>query len=632
MRLLAALLVLAPAALAPAAGAQTPAPPPTPMRVDQIPAEASSPARAFTLASTLLQNGRVDEATAMLEDLYRDRPDALAVWLKLQEAYTAARRYDDVVRLADDRLAREGASAEVLAERGVALSRAGRPDQAAASWQDAVAVAPGDEQTYRTVANAISTLRLFGEAAAVLDQGRQRLGDDGLFLMERGYLYGLALDYQAAVDLYLGLLAESPEYRPSVQARLTRMLSGQGAAEIFAAAIDRAAALDPLSRSLRELQSWLALERGDYDAALDAVRALDRLERERGESLLAFAVRAESARAPQAAARALDEVLERHPDGPAAPAALVMRASLWEAASRAGRERADLGPTPNADAARDGYRAFLGAHPADDQAPAAALALADLLRDVYRDFDGSEENLRRAAQGRNAGVAAQARLALGDVAVRRGDLDAARARFADVDETVRIGPLAEQARYELALVDFYEGLMFSALARAEALDENTAADAANDAIALRVTLNEVLDPEAAPEEDPSQSALSVYARAALAHRQQDTALALATLDSLDAAVSATHALADQSLYLRASALAAAGQAAQAVAVLDQLEAEHADSYFLDRAYRLQAQAYERDLGDRAAAAERYDRLLDRFPGSPLAPEARAELRRLRTTS
>ena len=600
--------------------------PPMPGRPNETP---QTPAEAqFTVATTLLANGRVDEATARFEDLYHARPEALAVWLKLKEAYVAGRRFDDVVRLVDDRIAREGETVDLLAERGGALARAGRADQATAAWERALAVAPDAEMTYRVVSNQLGALRRYAEAAAILDRGRQRLGDDRRFLMERAHLAGLALDYPAAVDLYLDLLAVSPEYRPSVQARLTRLLSGQGAPAIFAAAIDRAAALSPLDRSLRELQSWLALERGDYDAALDAVRALDRLEREQGESLLAFAVQAGSADAPEAAGRALDEILERHPDGPAAAAARLMRAQLWERAARDARERADLGPTPAADAARDGYRVFLERHATERAAPAAALALADLLRDVYADFDGSEARLQEAARGRDAGVAAQARLALGDVAIRRGDLDAARSRFADVDETIRIGPLAEQARYELALVDFYQGLMFSALARAEALDENTAADAANDAIALRVTLTEILDPDA-PDDDPAQAGLHAYARAALAHRQQRTAQALAILDSLDAAPGA---LADQSLFLRASALLTIGRAAEAVAVLDRLAGEHPDSYFLDRAFRLQARAFEHDLGDPAAAAERYDRLLDRFPGSPLAPEARAELRRLRTLS
>ena len=594
--------------------------------------------QTYLLATTLLANGRTDEATALLEDLYDQRP-ALAVWLKLKEAYVAGRQFEALVGLVDDRVAREGPTPDLLAERGAALHRAGRAAEAQAAWAQAVAAAPDAETTYRMVADQMAGLRLFAEAAAVLDGGRQRLGDERLFLLDRARLAGFALDYAAAVDLYLQLLAVSPEYLPAVQSQLARLLPGQDAPEIFADAIERASALDPLSRSLRELQSWLALERGDYDAALDAVRALDRLEREEGESLLAFAVQAQSAPgdgpaggAPQAAARALDEVLERHPDGPAARPARLMRAQLYDQAARDARERADLGPTPNADAARDGYAATLDAAPGGDAAPAAALALADLLRDVYRDFDGAEARLTQAAAGRDPGVAAQARLALGDVALRRGDLDAARERFSDVDETVRVGPLAEQARYELALVDFYQGFMFSALARAEALDENTAADAANDAIALRVTLAEVLDPEAPPEDDPAAAPVHVYARAALLHRQGRTGETLAALDSLDRATNAAHPLADESLYLRASALLAAGQAERAVAVLDRLETDHAGSFFLDRALRLQAQAYERDLGDADAAAARYDRLLERFPGSPLAPEARAELRRLRTPS
>ena len=617
-----------------AAAAQTP--PEPPQRVER-PAEIADE-RSYTLATVLLRNGRVDEATAMLEDLYHDGP-SLAVWLKLKEAYLAGGRFDALAALVDSRIEREGRTPDLLAERGGALHRAGHTDQARQAWGQAIAAAPDAEMTYRMVADQQAALRLFAEAAAVYDQGRQRLGDDALFLLERAQLSGLALDYTQAADLYLQLLAVSPQYRSAVQSQLTRLLPGRDAPEIFAAAVERAAALDPLDRSLRELQSWLALERGDYDTALDAVRALDRLEREQGETLLAFAVQAQSAQgdgpaagAPQAAARALDEILERHPDGPAARPARLMRARLHDRAARDARERADLGPTPNADAARDGYIATLDAFPGDDAAPAAALALADLLREVYRDYDGSEARLNQAASGRNPALAAQARLALGDVALRRGDLDAARERFSDVDETIRVGPLAEQARYELALVDFYQGFMFSALARAEALDENTAADAANDAIALRVTLTEVLDPEAPPEDDPSATPVHVYARAALLHRQGQTAATLVTLDSLDAAVNATHPLADESLYLRASALLAAGQAGPAVETLDRLEAEHADSFFLDRALRLQAQAYERDLDRADAAAERYDRLLERFPGSPLAPEARAELRRLRTPS
>ena len=591
------------------------------------------PGAAYALATTLLASGRTDEATALLEDLHRADPTSLPVWLKLKEAYVAARRHDDLLAHVDARIAREGPSVALLAERGTALHRAGRPDAAADAWADAVAVAPDAPQTYRDVANEVGALRLFAEAAAVLERGRQRLDDDGAFLFERAHLHGLAADYARSVDLYLRLLARDADYLPAVRARLTQMLSNEGAAPVFAAALDRATALDPLDRSLRELQAWLALERRDYDAALDAVRALDRLARERGETLVVFAEQAAAAGALDVARRALDEVLDRHADGPAALHARLAAARLAGHQSRAAREQAP-GPTPHADAARAAYLAFLDRHGAAEPAPAAALALAELLRDVYRDYDGAEARLAEAASGRDAGVAARARLGLGETALQRGDLDAARRRFADVDETVRIGPLAEQARYELALLDFYEGFMFSALARAEALDENTAAEAANDAIALRVTLNEALDPTAVPgpDVDLTGDPLHVYARAALRQRRGLWAEALATLDSLDASFDGrAHALADESLYLRALVLDEAGEAAEAVATLDRLIERFPLSFVLDRALRLQARAFERALGDPAAAAERWDRLLRDAPGSPLAPEARAELRRLRSS-
>ncbi|WP_412067425.1 tetratricopeptide repeat protein [Rubrivirga sp. IMCC43871] len=585
---------------------------------------------SYRLAVNLLANGRLDEATALLEDLYAEDPTAVAVWLKLEEAYLAARRFDDAVAHIDAWIARAGPSVSFLSKRGTALSRAGRDNEARQAWADAIALDPDDPQAYRRVASEIGGLRLYDQAAEVLASGRERLGD-AILPVELAHLYGLALDYDRAATLYLDALAEEPQLRATVQSRLTRLLSGRDAPAIFGAAIDRAAALDPLNRAYRELQAWLALEQGDYDRALDAVRALDRLEAEEGQSLVQFAEQAVGAGASGAAARALDEVLTRHPTGPAASRARFERTRLWDAQAR---EAAAL--TAAADSARAGYLRYLADFPADDFAPASRLQLAELLADVFREFDRSEEVLRQAAQSRNPVIAARARLRLGDVAIQRGDLAAARAQFQDVDQAVRIGPIAEQARYELALIDVYEGFMYSALARVEALDENTAADASNDAIALRVTLSEALgggadlDLDLDLDADRSDEPLHVYGRAALRFRQGAFPETLATLDSLDAALTSTAPLADESLYLRAAVQFAQGEDAVAVATLDKLLVDVPSSYFGDRALRRQAEAFE-GMGDPGSAADRYDRLLERYPGSPLAPAAREALRRLRSS-
>ena len=209
--------------------------------------------------------------------------------------------------------------------------------------------------------------------------------------------------------------------------------------------------------------------------------------------------------------------------------------------------------------------------------------------------------------------------------MRRGDLDAARERFQTVDETLQTGPLAEQARFELALLDFYEGYVFSALARVEAIDENTAADATNDAIALRVTLNENAGP------DSTNAALTSYAAASLLVRQGRDARALAMLDSLGAALG-DHPLQDEILFLSAQAQRRLGHPAEAVATLDRLAETVPLSFYRDRALVLQADVAEHDLADRAAAMARLQALLERFPGSLFAPDARDHLRAMRGPS
>ena len=629
MRALALLLLVAavPSARPALAQRTMPAPPPAPAPVGgglDAPAVPAGGRDAYALAVQQLAAGQTAEAVALLERLAADDPASLPVALTLQQAYERAGRTDDALGAAGSRLG--ATTAAGLAERGAILLRANRPDDATVAFDRALALGPADEGTLRAVSDALAAARRYAEAAAVLE--RAALGQPDAFRFERAALYGEAQDYGRAADLYLDALADRPDATAGVRGLFRRMLPGTGAPDALRAAVDRAQTRDPLNRAYRELASFLALERGDFDAALDGIRALDRLDREDGQSLLAFAQAAEAAGARDAARRALDEVLARHADGPVAPDALVARAGLLERQARAAAERAPA-PTPLADAARTDLTAFRERSPGHPAAPQAALTLARLTRDVYLDYATSEALLAEAADGPNTEVAAEARLDLGDVAVRAGRLDEARERFGAVDETLGTGRLAEQARFELALLDFYEGYVFSALARVEAIDENTAADATNDAIALRVTLNENAgEPGSA---DSTNATLKAYAAASLLVRQGRDARALTALDSLGTAVG-DGPLADEILFLSARAQRRLGRPADAVATLDRLAADVPLSFFCDRALVVQADIAEQDLADRPAAMVRLAALLERYPGSLFAPDARERLRAMRANS
>ncbi|HLT47843.1 MAG TPA: tetratricopeptide repeat protein, partial [Rubricoccaceae bacterium] len=617
MRTLLALLF---AAAALPAAAQQPA-----IRVNGAAAEAAD--ARLQLAEQYLRAGEADRAIALLEDLYAASPSPLA-YARLMAAYTEAGRFDDAAALVERRIEAEGPSPSLLADQATVLHRAGRTEEAEAAWAAAVEAAPGAEMTYRLVANAMANAQLYDRAAAVFRQGRERLGDAALFQAELANVCGLAADYACAADEYLALLAEQPDAVEVVQVRLGRLLEGEGAADAFRAALDRAVRRDPLNRAYRELSAWVAVEAGEWTAALEANVAIDRLEREEGQSLFAFAEAAVTGEAFAEAERAYALIVEQHPDGPLAPLALLGRARLAERRAEAEGERAfdaagERVPAPGYEAALDGYRAFAERHPHHPEADAALAAAARLYRAVFRDYAAAEGILRAlAARTADPAVSGQARLDLGRLDLQQGDLGAARAAFAAVEEGLRIGPLAEEARLELARLDFYEGDFEGALARVRAMNENTATDVANDAIALKVLLMENEGP------DSLSTPLRAYAGAALLQRQGRAAEALDAFDALLAEHPA-HPIADEAVVARVEALRALGRTDEALATLEGFPERFQGSYLAERALFLIGEVHERDRGDAAAAQAAYTDFLARYPGSLLAPEARARVRRLR---
>lgn len=592
------------------------------------PQETADPATAkFRLADAYLRAGQTERAVALLEDLRADDPASFAVYDKLKEAHVASKDYAAALALVADRIERAGASPNVLAERGRLHALAGDPEAAAAAWREAVEAAPHDPAAYRLVHSAQADARRYDDAIATLRLGRERL-DPSLFRVELGELYGRTNAYDEAITEYAALLADDPQRLAFVQSRLGPMLERDGAPGAFAGAVERLIRREPLVLTHRELAAWLYAETGDFAAALDAVRALDRLRGEEGQALFAFAESALAAEAFDEALRALEIVLDRHADGPVAPLALLSTGLLHEMRAERSGERAFDGagsrlPTPGYDAARAHYDDFLSRYPTHRNRPVALGRLAGLQKDVFREYDRAEALLRELLERFPTGeAAARAHLALGDVALMRGDLAAARAAYTHVEETERIGETAELARLELARLAFYEGNFETARTRAQAMNRNTATDVANDAIALKLLLAENAGP------DSTSAALRAYARAELLQRRQQPGRALAAVDSLLAAFP-EHALTDEATFLRAGLLRDLGRADEAVAVLGAFPERFPDSHLADRSVFVAAEIHERDLSDFALAITGYTALLTRYPGSLLAPEARARIRRLR---
>ena len=583
----------------------------------------STELRRFQRADSYLRAGQYEEAIGLLEGLYEQSPGNASFYRKLKDAYESVKRYDDAVRLVEDRLD-ENPTPQLLAEKARLLHQKGEEQAAERTWTEAIQLAPERAATYRVVYQSLVDVRRFRGAIEVLRTARSRLGSEGLFRTELAYLYGLDGQHREAMREYVTLLEASPDRLGLVRSRLqTFVEQGEGieaSTEVLRGAVEE----HPLNAAYRELLAWLYMSTDDYEAAYDVYRALDRLQQTSGGRLYTFAQKAADADRFEVATTAFETVLSRYPNAEVAPKARRALGDTYRRWAERDGSASALATDSSAryDSARAAYRSFLEAHPSHTAVPDVLADLGTLQLDVYRDLDAAQATLERVVSSHPSTSAAnRARYDLGRLALMRGDLERARLLFSRLADRVRSGDLADRARFELALLPFYEGRFDAARSQAQAVTADPSADVTNDAIELSVLIQENRGPDAL------DVPLRRYASAKLRIRQHRYDDALSGLDSL-LQTRGRHALADQARFQRARVHLARGDTAAARESFRELSRRHPRSPYADRSLFRRARLHEAQ-GQPERAIALYDRLLTQYPKSLLATDARSRLRSLR---
>jgi tetratricopeptide (TPR) repeat protein len=582
----------------------------------------STSLQQFQRANAYLQAGKTDQAIKLLEGLHTSAPTNTAFYRKLKEAYESVKRYDEAIRLVEDRIG-DTPTVSLLSEKARLQYQKGAIETANETWDRALRLAPNKPSTYRTVHKTLVNIRHFQKAIEVLAQGRSALDRPTAFRTELAYLYGLDGQFEKAMREYVQLLAESPGRVGYVQNRLQTFVEQDQGIEASIEVLRETVRESPLNRAYRQLLAWLYMEQNNYAAAFDAYRALDRLGKKEGTLLFEFAQKAADAQKYDVATQACATVLDRYPDSDVVPKVQYALGNLY-------RRWADLETDSTAaaqdsvryDEARAAYRTFLESYPNHSDYPKALLRLGTLQLDAYRSLDEAEATLNQLVSDHPQTAAAErGQYHLARIALLQGTLDRARVLFSRLAKNAQASDLADRARYELALLHFYQGKFDAAMARAKATSQNTAADVANDALELTTLLQENRGP------DSLDTALQTFARARLYNRQHRYGDALAQLDTL-LQTHPRHPLADNARFQQATMHLARRDTSAALALFRALPERHPRSPYADRSLFRAGQVLEAS-GRPAAAVEVYDRLLTEYPKSLLAGDARGRLRALR---
>ena len=582
----------------------------------------------YQLADSYLRAGQFDRAITLLQDLYEESPATYVFFEKLREAYESVKRYDDAILLVEERIPRDANLVGLTAEKARLLFLKGEENVAYDTWREAINAAPNQVNTYRLVYQSLSRVRLFEKSVEVLEEARQTLANQEHFQIDLAWLYSLTGQYDKSMTEYIGILSKNERQLSYVRSRLGRFVEQADVLEEGIPVVEEAVRVNPLNRSYRELLGWLYLEAKRFEEAFDVYRAIDRLEQEQGNVLFTFAQQAADAAAYEISSRAYAEILDRYPDSPAAPEAQLGLARMHEKHAQDLLERAfdEAGnriPAPNYESALENYRIFLQQYPSHSAYPEVLQRIGRLQQEVFYALGDAESTLLEVIEGYPTSAAYQeANYDLGQIAIMRGDLSKARLVFSRIEDELRIGELAERARYELALIHFYQGEFDAALTLAQVMNENTSTDVANDAIELKVLLFENKGP------DSLNTPLNIYAKASLASRQRLHDQALNMVDSLMIQFG-NHPLMDDARFLRATILREVGKTELALRSFLELPLIHPESFLVDRCLFAAAEVYEFELGDEDLAIDTYNRLITEYSGSLLVSKARERIRILR---
>ena len=158
------------------------------------------------LGLALLQSGNLQEAAGALEEAVRLDADSQTAVINLAKVYQRLGRSEDASTvlerfrgLYEMRSARQKLGP--LRAKGMAAYEAGRLDEALASFQEALRLAPRDPQALAQAGSVLLAMQRLDEAQASLEQSLSILPGNDFALTELARVHALRNDLPAAIDL-----------------------------------------------------------------------------------------------------------------------------------------------------------------------------------------------------------------------------------------------------------------------------------------------------------------------------------------------------------------------------------------------------------------------------------------------
>lgn len=503
-------------------------------------------------ADQLLQQNQYQKAYPLFEELHSDNPTSYVFFDKATECLINLKRYDEAVELAERSIEQDIYPDQAGIRLGEVYHIKGNTTQAFQVWDEVLENNDGNLQIHLTLARTMSGRRAFNKAIEVylladeILKGRSAsFSDSPVILSELADTYMQAGSYEKAIQKYLSLVKESPDRISYVQSTLLRFndenLYDVAILEINDFLKDLPSE-HPGQQGLHQLEVWLLLERELYERALAVAKEFEQNQSRVTYSLYSVGARLLSERQFELAEKAFSYYVDSNIQS--------ARYQSMEELAGVYIEWADYLSNYNLAYSDKRDSLYQKAYhilaritreqPSYTNKNRVWGTLAELALDQLHNPGQARIYLNRLNDKTNGSYQAIRTYLQGRIHLYNGEYARARIAFTKSTKEERTGELAEKNRYYLALTDFYEGDYEFAKIQLNALERHNTSYFANDAVQLRVWIQEGL------QADSTGKIISPFAKAveqfSLGNKKQAVLKLVSMLQT-----EAYHPLADEAL-------------------------------------------------------------------------------------
>lgn len=458
----------------------------------------------YRIANQLMNQQKYERAYKIFSELLQRNPEKQQVYDRAVECLINLKQYGEAIDLTRKRIDQGHSIRETRTQLASLYHMKGDTARAFDTWNRILERYSDQLQTYLKIARSMKERSEYDKAIKIYQRAQKNFNNDQLFANELAYTYQMAGKYEQATRQYLNLIKENPQRTDFVKRSLMRFKDDylyEIAVVVFDEVLNDLPVKHEAYRPMRRLYQWLLLEMNLYERALADARDYERETQSNTFALYNLGNRLLSIQEYQLAEKAF-----RHYQSSSDPAA---RRKSMEKLGDVYLRWADFQSDYNLvkTAKRDSlyqkaYQAYTGLindNPGYQQAGRVLMKQAELALDHLKSVKKAETYLELMKKSDQADKA-RIHYIDGRIKLYQSNFDRARIAFTRTKNLSGQDQLTQKSRYYLALTDFYAGDFEYAKLQLKTLEKRSTSYYANDAIQLRVWIQDGMQKDSATSE------------------------------------------------------------------------------------------------------------------------------------